>query len=295
MSSQGVYLAPYPDTPVFPEPLDIDDLKLRLNHLLTVQIWRRHQYGNENADEWPISHTPPELQQRYRDRVARARAIVEADTPPEERTPVNEVTVKENSSKNSTPQLSPSQASSPGAEKRTSTPDTPSTPPLSSDEMPKQHYIFQPFEPLTSSEHIHIVSEPCQTNDLNTIESTASHRTEPKSDIDCRLGDGFMEANPDRRLSKKRRYSETDSGAERVNIDFARKRPFHGLRKRGNASDKMMLKYPIKRNAFPPLSVQVHCRGRNDCELENNMTPHCSLKLKHGYQKSARIPGKESG
>ncbi|KAL9621082.1 MAG: hypothetical protein Q9160_004467 [Pyrenula sp. 1 TL-2023] len=249
MSSQGVHLAPYPDTPVFPVRLDIEDLKIRINTLLTVQIWRRRKYGNEDAEEWPISHTPQELRQQYHDQVERDRAILEADTPTEDQTPINEVTAKEKSSGSSTPQLTPSQASSSGAGKRVSVPNTPITPPLSSDEMPNQHCIFQLSPMLGSDGRIPVLSEPYEASVLEPIGLTASHQTEPILDADHHLGNGYTEAKSEPMSSKKRRFSEIGSGTEWINANNDLTRRSHSPRKRRRGSSEKMSKHSDIANA----------------------------------------------
>lgn len=83
VSSQGHYLVAPPDTPVIASNLDPSELQSRLESLLRVQHLRCHLYGGENAEEWPISHTPLEIRERYFNEQKRVEALLEVPTPPE--------------------------------------------------------------------------------------------------------------------------------------------------------------------------------------------------------------------
>lgn len=88
VSTQGYYLEGYPGTPVFTHrnnPAFLRELDAALDLLLFRQRLRTHKYGKEDAEEWPPSHTPPELRQRYDEEKeaeqARMEALLEISTP----------------------------------------------------------------------------------------------------------------------------------------------------------------------------------------------------------------------
>jgi hypothetical protein len=68
VSTQGQHLRPCPDTPVSQrnyDPRFIERLDLSLNRLLFVLKIRQCKYGDD-AEEWPPSHTPIELKERWK-------------------------------------------------------------------------------------------------------------------------------------------------------------------------------------------------------------------------------------
>ena len=79
VATQGTYLVPRADTPVFEKAYDENfatTLARKLNAMIDVeQIVRRAMYG-QDADEWPIGHTPLEVKER---RGAELRALEEAE------------------------------------------------------------------------------------------------------------------------------------------------------------------------------------------------------------------------
>ncbi|KAJ9129931.1 hypothetical protein NKR23_g12411 [Pleurostoma richardsiae] len=66
VTTQGAYLVPRADTPVFQEPYDgrfAAALEQHLDAVSTQQICRRVKYCDA-ADEWPIGRTPPEVKEK---------------------------------------------------------------------------------------------------------------------------------------------------------------------------------------------------------------------------------------
>ncbi|KAH8902597.1 hypothetical protein BR93DRAFT_972653 [Coniochaeta sp. PMI_546] len=66
VTTQGAYLVPRADTPVFQEPHDgrfAAALEQNLDSVFTQQICRRVKY-RDAADEWPIGPTPPEVKEK---------------------------------------------------------------------------------------------------------------------------------------------------------------------------------------------------------------------------------------
>ncbi|KAL9621090.1 MAG: hypothetical protein Q9160_004475 [Pyrenula sp. 1 TL-2023] len=90
VSTQGAYLVRRPETPIYPSRLDLYRVDLKVNTLVTLQKWRVQMYGPEDAEEWPVSHTPPEIRQRYWDEQMRAKELFWADTPPEDEEIIND-------------------------------------------------------------------------------------------------------------------------------------------------------------------------------------------------------------
>ncbi|KAF7872432.1 hypothetical protein EAF04_003353 [Stromatinia cepivora] len=66
VATQGAYLVPPVDTPVFQEAYDDQfaaALQMHLDALITVQLCRTAMYHGA-ADEWPIGYTPTELKEK---------------------------------------------------------------------------------------------------------------------------------------------------------------------------------------------------------------------------------------
>ncbi|KAI1945396.1 hypothetical protein LOZ12_003197 [Ophidiomyces ophidiicola] len=90
VSTQGQYLKPRPETPAIEQHYDpafVRDLEIHLDGLLYCQLLRREKYG-DTADEWPPSHTPPEIKEKWmtkREEEMKIRqALLEIPTPEEE-------------------------------------------------------------------------------------------------------------------------------------------------------------------------------------------------------------------
>ncbi|KAM7183110.1 hypothetical protein V8F20_012740 [Naviculisporaceae sp. PSN 640] len=66
VATQGVYLVPRADPPVFQEAYNAQfaaTLKQQLDAVITEQICRHVMYHGA-ADEWPMGHTPPEMKEK---------------------------------------------------------------------------------------------------------------------------------------------------------------------------------------------------------------------------------------
>ncbi|KAI1949863.1 hypothetical protein LOZ57_002342 [Ophidiomyces ophidiicola] len=94
VSTQGRYLKPRPETPAIEQHYDskfVKELEIHLDSLLYEQSLRRKNYGDA-ADEWPPSHTPPEIREKWmakRDEQRKIRqALLEIPTSEEEEEPV---------------------------------------------------------------------------------------------------------------------------------------------------------------------------------------------------------------
>ncbi|KAI1938958.1 hypothetical protein LOZ66_003035 [Ophidiomyces ophidiicola] len=90
VSTQGQYLKPRPETPAIEQHYDSEfarNLEIHLKSLLYCQSLRRKHYG-DTADEWPPSHTPPEIKEKWmakREEQRKIRnALLEIPTPEEE-------------------------------------------------------------------------------------------------------------------------------------------------------------------------------------------------------------------
>lgn len=59
----------------------VEKLQSGLDLVLFVQRLRCHKYGAQDAEEWPIGHTPPELKQRVEDEHRRYQALLDLPTP----------------------------------------------------------------------------------------------------------------------------------------------------------------------------------------------------------------------
>lgn len=128
VETQGRYLLPRPRTPVYTGPADPNFAKMlhiSLNSLLLVQKWRRDRYGAQDAEEWPISHTPGEVKEVYREKQKRRQEALEALTYSEsDETPDSEIFWKPESPTDRDVQLRGNSGRTPGI---------PSTPPSLSD------------------------------------------------------------------------------------------------------------------------------------------------------------------
>lgn len=88
--TQGRYLKTRPDTPVYERKYDpefIQALEFCLDGLLFRQKLRRDKYGTD-AEEWPPSHTPVELKERWEAEEEaeerRIQVLLEIPTPEDE-------------------------------------------------------------------------------------------------------------------------------------------------------------------------------------------------------------------
>jgi hypothetical protein len=90
VQTQGRHLLRHPDTPPHANcrirrcNSFSTDLCRRLEDVQFVQRLRSKKYGADVADEWPISHTPPEIRSDYDSRERRLMLALEAPTPPED-------------------------------------------------------------------------------------------------------------------------------------------------------------------------------------------------------------------
>jgi hypothetical protein len=80
VATKGAYLVTEPNTPLFFTRFDSDyftaELQRKLKGLLVIQGARENKYGQQAAEEWPISHTPSEMIE------ALIQARFDVDTPP---------------------------------------------------------------------------------------------------------------------------------------------------------------------------------------------------------------------
>jgi len=68
VKTQGKHLVSRPTTPTYSRTLDpdfVEKLHSSLYSLLNTQKLRVHQYGENIAEEWPISHTPQEIKTNW--------------------------------------------------------------------------------------------------------------------------------------------------------------------------------------------------------------------------------------
>ena len=65
VTTQGAHLITRPNTPVIPRPFDHQRLGILLEALLVGQGVRCQKYGTEDAEKWPMGHTPIELREEY--------------------------------------------------------------------------------------------------------------------------------------------------------------------------------------------------------------------------------------
>ncbi|KAF3480243.1 uncharacterized protein GIQ15_05590 [Arthroderma uncinatum] len=89
VSTQGHHLRPRPNSPIFErkhDPEFLEKLDFFLDDLLFLQKLRRRKYGNEVADEWPPSHTPTEIKDRWKteqeEEQRKIKALLDIPTPP---------------------------------------------------------------------------------------------------------------------------------------------------------------------------------------------------------------------
>lgn len=73
VETQGRYLKSRPRSPIFArehDPRFVEELEKGLERLLFVQRQRHNKYGKD-AEEWPPSHTPEELKERWQEETQR--------------------------------------------------------------------------------------------------------------------------------------------------------------------------------------------------------------------------------
>ena len=91
VTTRGAFLVPRGNTPVVERGYDAKfatDLCVRLDALVTVQAVRRAQYGDD-AEQWPIGRTPPELVQKRKDEIEKLKAFFDAVESPSDSTTPN--------------------------------------------------------------------------------------------------------------------------------------------------------------------------------------------------------------
>ncbi|KAI9737401.1 MAG: hypothetical protein M1834_009555 [Cirrosporium novae-zelandiae] len=215
VSTQGLHLVPHPDTPVIdwvPGPDFEEKLQKKLDLLLFVQDIRCYKYGEQDAEEWPIGHTPPELQQRYDDRQARAMDLLEAPTPltPEDSSNDNLIALAKPSHlmPDNSPQLTAYDIHDLVLKQRS---QVPYTPPSSSEGQPSQRHLPYLRQNSENSPHVRNLDKNDQSESLGDRQNISL------------LG---VTSSPNRngkllgvtKQPKKRRYSKVDGETERVDF-----------------------------------------------------------------------------
>lgn len=189
-----------PDTPVLSSELPApSQLRIRLEDLLRVQEWRCRKYGKVEAEEWPISRTPPEIRQHWDDEQKKIAALLEAPTPPESTMDDLNTLTKH---RDVTQDRSSSQPTICNTHRLFSTPDLHSyTPPSSSERQ---------FPPSIKPGSQHQPAQPL----INCAANTRAHNLRKKTNSSSQSGGVDVKV-----VSRKRRYSEIGAETEQAGSD----------------------------------------------------------------------------